>query len=176
MAKICVFCGKELRAFSKDSLTFDTARQPVCGACRARLEDKSMLDCAYLALDSGRAAEPDVIRAYIDREEKKLQARREEDPFLVRTCSGCGAEVRRTEKDLALLAPNAVLPNGTAIILWICTPAPSAARWNFSPPGSVWSGRGRNPPPGWRPSWRPNPPPSPKNAGSASPPGRNRKR
>lgn len=109
MAEICVFCGKELRAFSKDSLTFDTARQPVCGACRARLEDKSMLDCACLALDSGRAAEPDVIRAYIHREEEKLQARREEDPFLVRTCSGCGAEVRRTEKDLALLAPNAVL-------------------------------------------------------------------
>ena len=54
MAEICVFCGKELRAFSKDSLTFDTARQPVCGACRARLEDKSMLDCAWPWTAAGR--------------------------------------------------------------------------------------------------------------------------
>ena len=74
MAKRCVFCGKTLSFFDEKTLLCGNALQSVCSACWAGMQDMDQEERARRALDTGRAEEPEVIQAYLDRLEQMRQA------------------------------------------------------------------------------------------------------
>ena len=74
MAKRCVFCGKNLSFFDDKTLLCGNALQRVCTACWAELQDLDQEERAHRALDTGRAEEPEVIQAFLDRLEQTRQA------------------------------------------------------------------------------------------------------
>ena len=74
MAKRCVFCGKNLSFFDDKTLLCGNALQSVCSACWAGMQDMDQEERARRALDTGRAEEPEVIQAYLDRLEQMRQA------------------------------------------------------------------------------------------------------
>ena len=79
MARICVFCGKELGVFERDTLLAGNVSQPACKQCWNRLFEMPQEERGRLALETGRALEPEKIMAnlerYREREEKKARAR-----------------------------------------------------------------------------------------------------
>lgn len=79
MARICVFCGKELGVFERDTLLAGNVSQPACKQCWNRLLEMPQEERGRLALETGRALEPEKIMAclerYREREEKKAKAR-----------------------------------------------------------------------------------------------------
>lgn len=79
MARICVFCGKELGVFERDTLLAGNVSQPACKQCWNRLFEMPQEERGRLALETGRALEPEKIMAnlerYREREEKKAKAR-----------------------------------------------------------------------------------------------------
>ena len=94
MADTCIFCGKALRrGWSLYTLTCGDVEQPVCGDCSEQYGGQPPARRARLALDTGRASEPERLRAFLARvEEQAEQARRRREyqkPVL--TC--CGQEM-----------------------------------------------------------------------------------
>ncbi len=97
MARICVFCGKELGVFERDTLLAGNVSQPACKQCWNRLLEMPQEERGRLALETGRALEPEKIMAclerYREREEKKTRARQ-----ALRTgdkCLRCGGPMER---------------------------------------------------------------------------------
>lgn len=97
MARICVFCGKELGVFERDTLLAGNVSQPACKQCWNRLFEMPQEERGRLALETGRALEPEKIMAclerYREREEKKAKARQ-----ALRTgekCLRCGGPMER---------------------------------------------------------------------------------
>ena len=97
MAKRCVFCGKNLSFFDDKTLLCGNALQRVCTACWAELQDLDQEERAHLALDTGRAEEPEVIQAYLDRLEqmRQAQARAREALKTDKRCLRCGGVMER---------------------------------------------------------------------------------
>lgn len=97
MARICVFCGKELGVFERDTLLAGNVSQPACKQCWNRLFEMPQEERGRLALETGRALEPEKIMAnlerYREREEKKARARQ-----ALRTgekCPRCGGPMEK---------------------------------------------------------------------------------
>ena len=97
MAKRCVFCGKNLSFFDDKTLLCGNALQRVCTACWAELQDLDQEERAHRALDTGRAEEPEVIQAYLDRLEqmRQAQARAREALKTDKRCLRCGGVMER---------------------------------------------------------------------------------
>ena len=97
MAKRCVFCGKTLSFFDEKTLLCGNALQSVCSACWAELQDLDQEERAHRALDTGRAEEPEVIQAFLDRLEqmRQAQARAREALKTDKRCLRCGGVMER---------------------------------------------------------------------------------
>lgn len=71
MAENCVFCGKTMTIWNRVSLSCGGVSQPACGDCAEKYGKEPMLQRARLALDTGRALEPEKLLAFIDAETKR---------------------------------------------------------------------------------------------------------
>lgn len=85
MAENCVFCGRTLSFWERVPLSCGGVDQPACGDCAEKHGKEPLLQRARLALDTGRAREPEKLMAYIDMEsrrqeetERRQQARAEQ--------------------------------------------------------------------------------------------------
>ena len=125
MAKRCVFCGKNLSFFDDKTLLCGNALQRVCTACWAELQDLAQEERAHRALDTGRAEEPEVIQAYLDRLEqtRQAQARAREALKTDKRCLRCGGVMERPGTGCS--------PPGSR---WTCCAAPTAAGRSSSCP------------------------------------------
>lgn len=92
MAKVCVFCGKKLSLLDNNSLLCGNVMQPACTDCHYALWDLSQEERAQRALDTGRAVNPELIRANLEREQQ--QARQARQSVLTdKTCLRCGGQM-----------------------------------------------------------------------------------
>lgn len=92
MGDICVFCGRERKGFSKEVLHLGQTQQPICESCMDHMEDMSLLECARLALDSGRAQQRAELQEFVEQEEAKLQEERK-SILTGKTCLRCGGQM-----------------------------------------------------------------------------------
>ena len=97
MAKRCVFCGKTLSFFDEKTLLCGNALQSVCSACWAEMQDLDQEERARRALDTGRAAEPEVIQTFLDSLERRRQAVAQAREALKtdKRCLRCGGVMER---------------------------------------------------------------------------------
>lgn len=72
MAENCIFCGKALSFFTRASLACGGADQPVCSDCAEKYGKEPVIQRARLALDTGRAKEPERLTEFIEAEKKRL--------------------------------------------------------------------------------------------------------
>lgn len=88
MADKCIFCGKDISFLKCDVLSCGGVNQPVCFACRDRYIEVPLLQRARLALETGRAMEPEAIEDFLKKAEDKaaLEARRQEYQKKTLTC------------------------------------------------------------------------------------------
>lgn len=97
MARICVFCGKELGVFERDTLLAGNVSQPACKKCWNLLFELPQEERGRLALETGRAVDPEKIMAsleqYREREAKKAKAR--ESLLTGEKCLRCGGPMER---------------------------------------------------------------------------------
>ena len=97
MAKRCVFCGKTLSFFDEKTLLCGNALQSVCSACWAEMQDLDQEARARRALETGRAAEPEVIQTFLDSLERRRQAVAQAREALKtdKRCLRCGGVMER---------------------------------------------------------------------------------
>ena len=77
MAEFCVFCGEELKRFGKDTLECGGVTQPVCKACWKQYIDTPQLERCRELLSTGRAVEPEKVRAFFEEMERETAKQRE---------------------------------------------------------------------------------------------------
>lgn len=70
---VCVFCGDGLSLLNRKTLYCCTTEQPACRDCHAKLVKLSREELGRRALASGRAQEPETIRAYLKAREEAIQ-------------------------------------------------------------------------------------------------------
>ena len=93
MAKVCAFCGKELGIFDRNTLLAGNVSQPACQDCWNRLLDLPQEERARLALETGRAVEPEALRSFLEAEEAQRKEQREAERrrrATGLTCRYCG--------------------------------------------------------------------------------------
>ena len=73
MADTCIFCGKAVSFWNMSPLACGGVDQPVCSYCADRYGKEPMLQRARLALDTGRAKEPERLTEFIEAEKKRLE-------------------------------------------------------------------------------------------------------
>lgn len=97
MTKICIFCGEELRRWTGQSLPCGGIPQPVCENCWDRYSRAPDIQRARLALETGRALDPESIRQFLSQEEaaEAERARRRARQQEVLTC--CGQPMAKEE-------------------------------------------------------------------------------
>lgn len=78
MAESCVFCGAELNWFGKEFLNCGGVTQPVCKDCLNKYRGTSQLVRCQDALKTGRAVEPERIRAFLEDEDSEVAKQRAE--------------------------------------------------------------------------------------------------
>ena len=89
MAGQCAFCGKKLGLFN-DSLVCGNISQPVCQDCRKKYQDAPQaLRCRDL-VEKGSPVEPELVRAFLEREQKELDEINAEQERLGKLMSCCG--------------------------------------------------------------------------------------
>lgn len=97
MADSCIFCGKTLSFFTRISLNCGGVDQLSCADCAEKYGKESMIQRARLALDTGRAREPEKLTAFLEGEEKRRQAqeqlRQEREKWREKACPVCGTEM-----------------------------------------------------------------------------------
>lgn len=80
MAKVCAFCGEELKRFGKESLVCGGVTQDVCRNCWETYRDAPQLQRCRDLLRSGHGEEMERVRVFLEkleREEAEQQAKRE---------------------------------------------------------------------------------------------------
>ena len=96
MAEICVFCGKKLSFFASESLTCGSVSQPICPECYPEAAELSFEERAQRALDTGRAKQPETIRAYLEQRKEMLremtqkQEQKRQKQMTDKACLRCG--------------------------------------------------------------------------------------
>ena len=97
MADNCIFCGKAVSFWNTSPLTCGGVSQPACSDCAEKYIREPQLQRARLALDTGRAREPEKLMAFLEREEKRRQAqeqlRQERENWREKACPVCGSEM-----------------------------------------------------------------------------------
>ena len=73
MAEKCIFCGKAVTFWSGVPLACGGVDQPACSECAEKYGWEPLLQRARLALDTGRAKEPETLEAFIQGEKKRLE-------------------------------------------------------------------------------------------------------
>lgn len=110
--KICAFCGKELGIFDRNTLLVGNTSQPACKDCWNQLFDLSQEERARRALESGRPADPEALRSFLEAEEARRQAQQEERRRKYATdltCLRCGGEMFRYGHKLIPLGDEGLL-------------------------------------------------------------------
>lgn len=102
MANVCIFCGKKLPLFGQEMLLCGNVFQRVCPQCREALWDLSQEERGRRALDTGRAADPEQIEAFL--RESRETAQRERAAVLTdKVCLRCGKPMLRYGRKLIQL-------------------------------------------------------------------------
>ena len=70
---VCVFCGEGLSMLNRKTIYCCTTQQPACKDCHAKLIKLPREELGRRALATGRANEPDAIRAYLKVREEALR-------------------------------------------------------------------------------------------------------
>lgn len=98
MADTCIFCGKEIKFWQADQLTCGGVPQKVCSKCANKYADLPQYQRARLALETGRARDPEELEKYLARWEEKLarEARRRERQEETLVC--CGQRMARVDE------------------------------------------------------------------------------
>jgi len=92
----CIFCGEELSLLKRKKLYCGGIGQTVCGKCFQKYSGCTPAERARLALETGRAASADELRAYVDhmdavqekRQQQEQEKRQQRDSG--RICLRCG--------------------------------------------------------------------------------------
>ena len=106
MARKCVFCGKEIGLFGGKYMMCGGVDQWVCGECCPELEELDQRERGERVLATGRAAEPEKIMAFLERdrqEVKEAQARQDQARQEVQTdqaCLRCGGQMMKYGRKL----------------------------------------------------------------------------
>ena len=109
MANTCIFCGKKLPLFGQEKLLCGNAFQSVCSQCRDTLWELSQEERGRRALDTGRAANPEQIEAFLAQSRETAQrardeARRARQALLTdKVCLRCGRPMLRYGRKLIQL-------------------------------------------------------------------------
>jgi len=90
MANVCIFCGKEPSLFNRRELNCGDTVQSVCGDCYKRYSPLSGKQRCRLALDTGRAQEPEKLQEALLKQETEAQAQRVKK-LTDKVCLRCGA-------------------------------------------------------------------------------------
>ena len=102
MANVCIFCEKKLPRFGQEKLLCGNVFQSVCSQCREALWDLSQEERGQRALDTGRAADPEQIEAFLT--ESRETAQRERTAVLTdKVCLRCGKPMLRYGRKLIQL-------------------------------------------------------------------------
>lgn len=102
MANTCIFCGTKLPRFGQEKLLCGNVFQSVCGQCRKTLWDLSQEERGQRALDTGRAADPEQIEAFL-RESREAAQREREAVLTDKVCLRCGKPMLRYGRKLIQL-------------------------------------------------------------------------
>lgn len=101
MAENCIFCGKTLSFWTSSPLTYGGVEQPACSECAEQYGREPMLQRVRLALDTGRAKEPEKLTNFL-----KIQTKRQEEREKWRErasrCPACGGEMELKLEDLSV--------------------------------------------------------------------------
>ncbi len=92
MANTCIFCGQTLKRFGQKSLLCGNIPQPVCDPCRDKLFSLSQEERGQLALETGRAINPEAIRTYLEQKRQAHQKKRQ-SIMTGKTCLRCGGQM-----------------------------------------------------------------------------------
>ena len=94
MERICIFCGREIGRWRDEELLCGYELQTVCVDCWERYKKAPPIQRARLALESGRAKDPEGIRRFLEKEEAQeaRNAQRRERQRETLTC--CGQTMR----------------------------------------------------------------------------------
>ena len=90
MAEFCVFCGTELKWFGKNTLVCGNATQPVCKDCWEKYRGGSQVERCRELLTTGRAVDPETIRAFLEKEERELAEKQAKRERLGQAMNCCG--------------------------------------------------------------------------------------
>lgn len=98
MENICIFCGREIGRWKDEELLCGYKLQTVCGDCWERYKKAPPIQRARLALESGRAKDPEGIRRFLEKEEAQeaRNAQRREWQREALTC--CGQRMQEMEQ------------------------------------------------------------------------------
>ena len=106
MARKCIFCGKEIGLFGGRDLICGGVDQPVCGECRPELEELSQRERGERALATGRAAEPERIMDFLERDRQKVKETQErqdqarQEAQTDKACLRCGGHMMKYGRKL----------------------------------------------------------------------------
>lgn len=92
MAECCAFCGKELKLFGKESLMCGGVTQSVCRDCAGKYTWAGQIERCRDLLKAGRAKEPERVKAFLEREEKRQRERAQNQEKASR-CPVCGSKM-----------------------------------------------------------------------------------
>ena len=102
MASTCIFCGQKLPRFGQEKLLCGNVFQPVCTQCLEKLWGLSQEERGQLALDTGRAVNPEQIQAFLT--ESRQAAQRERQAVMTdKFCLRCGSPMLRYGRKLIQL-------------------------------------------------------------------------
>ena len=123
MAEICVFCGKTIGLWKDRELLCGNELQISCEACWERYQQAPPIQRARLALDSGRAVNPDGVRQFLEAAERKAEKERQRRERQRESLLCCGQPMAREREDYTFVdqTPLRLLPPRTpSLYLFRC--------------------------------------------------------
>ena len=101
MAELCAFCGKKLTLFVIDTLTCGDVSQPACADCAEKYVRVSQIERCRGLLNGEWAREPERVRTFLERAEKRKRELEEWREKASR-CPACGAKMELKLKDFSI--------------------------------------------------------------------------
>ena len=101
MAELCSFCGKKLTLFDIDTLTCGDVSQPACADCAEKYVRVSQIERCRGLLNGEWAREPERVRTFLERAEKRKRELEEWREKASR-CPACGAKMELKLKKLLI--------------------------------------------------------------------------
>lgn len=94
MENICIFCGREIGRWKDEELLCGYQLQTVCVDCWERYKKAPPIQRARLALESGRAKDPEGIRRFLEKEEAQETQNAQRRALQRETLTCCGQTMR----------------------------------------------------------------------------------